>query len=153
MAGQIRAQSVGGPVPSVPAGAQEPDGGAGASGSKRWSDEELEAFRAALTAEVQRLRQELRAGQSDLSEVTGSEDGAGDDQADVGARTLEREQEMSVTENVRELLGQSLRALQRLDAGTYGLCESCGGPIPVGRLRAFPRATLCVPCKQAEERR
>jgi len=45
------------------------------------------------------------------------------------------------------------RALARIDAGTYGVCESCGKPIGKARLLAFPRATLCVPCKQREERR
>jgi len=45
------------------------------------------------------------------------------------------------------------RALQRLDTGTYGTCENCGNPIGKARLQAFPRATLCVSCKQREERR
>ena len=43
-------------------------------------------------------------------------------------------------------------ALARIDAGTYGICESCGKPIGKLRLQAFPRATLCMACKQAEER-
>ena len=46
-----------------------------------------------------------------------------------------------------------IRELGRLDAGTYGRCENCGTPIPKARLQAFPRATLCVSCKQREERR
>src|SRR5664280_2830893 len=41
----------------------------------------------------------------------------------------------------------------QVDAGTYGACESCGRPIAKARLQAFPRATLCVSCKQREERR
>ena len=45
------------------------------------------------------------------------------------------------------------RALERLDEGSYGWCERCGNPIPVERLAAFPSATLCVTCKQLEERR
>jgi DnaK suppressor protein len=51
------------------------------------------------------------------------------------------------------LLSQVERALQRLDNGTYGICENCGNPIGKARLQAFPRATLCVTCKQREERR
>lgn len=85
--------------------------------------------------------------------IADSGDGAGDDQADTGSKTFEREHEMSVTANTRELLDQSLKALARLDGGTYGVCESCGGLIGKGRLRAFPRATLCIECKQREERR
>ena len=45
------------------------------------------------------------------------------------------------------------RALERLDEGHYGWCERCGNAIPVERLAAFPSATLCVSCKQLEERR
>ena len=41
----------------------------------------------------------------------------------------------------------------RIDAGTYGVCGSCGQPIGKARLMAFPRAVLCVRCKQREERR
>ncbi len=78
---------------------------------------------------------------------------AGDDQADAGAKTFEREHELALTQNARELLEQTERALARIDAGTYGVCESCGKPIGKARLQAFPRATLCVTCKQREERR
>ena len=60
---------------------------------------------------------------------------------------------MSLANNSRDLLLQVERALGRLDAGTYGRCENCGNPIPKARLQAFPRATLCVSCKQREERR
>ena len=55
--------------------------------------------------------------------------------------------------NQRELLLQTEKALDRLSKGTYGKCESCGNPIGKGRLMAFPRATLCLDCKQREERR
>ena len=78
---------------------------------------------------------------------------AGDDQADAGAKTFEREHELALTHNARELLAQNERALARIEAGTYGVCESCGEPIGKARLQAFPRATLCVACKQREERR
>jgi DnaK suppressor protein len=80
-------------------------------------------------------------------------DSAGDDQADTGTKTFEREQEISLANNIRERVGQVERALDRLDDGQYGWCERCGNPIPVERLAAFPSATLCVTCKQLEERR
>jgi DnaK suppressor protein len=60
---------------------------------------------------------------------------------------------MSLAANSRDLLSQVERALQRLDNGSYGICENCGNPIGKARLQAFPRATLCVSCKQREERR
>lgn len=119
-----------------------------------WTAEELASFRSALDADIARLRSELDSGEADLADlIADSRDGAGDDQADVGSKTFERENEMIVNLNTRELLDQALRARTRLDDGTYGRCESCGRPIAAGRLRAFPRATLCIACKQAEERR
>ncbi len=120
--------------------------------SKSWSAAELAGFRAALMADIERLSEELDMGEADLEEMlVHAGDGAGDDQADAGSKTLDREQEMSVAANARELLDQSSHALRRLDAGTYGICESCGDRIVAARLRAFPRATLCVRCKQAQE--
>jgi RNA polymerase-binding protein DksA len=80
-------------------------------------------------------------------------DGAGDDQADAGSKTFEREQQISIASNRFDLLTQMQHALDRIDAGAYGHCEMCGQPIPRARLQAFPMATLDVACKQREERR
>jgi RNA polymerase-binding protein DksA len=82
-----------------------------------------------------------------------SGDGAGQDQADLGATSFERDHELTVLNNERDKLAQIERALERIDVGTYGICESCGNPIGKMRLMAFPRATLCMTCKQREERR
>jgi DnaK suppressor protein len=79
-------------------------------------------------------------------------DGAGNDQADVGSTTFERDHEMSLANNARDMLTQTEHALDRIDNGSYGICESCGQPIGKMRLMAFPRATLCLSCKQREER-
>jgi len=80
-------------------------------------------------------------------------DGAGDDQADTGTKTFEREQELSLVNGLRERVQQVEHALARLAEGKYGSCERCGNPIPTARLEAFPSVTLCVSCKQIEERR
>jgi len=80
-------------------------------------------------------------------------DGAGHDQADMGATSFERDHELTVVNNERDMLAQIDRALARIHDGTYGVCESCGQPIGKMRLMAFPRATLCLSCKQREERR
>jgi DnaK suppressor protein len=80
-------------------------------------------------------------------------DGAGHDQADMGATSFERDHELTVVNNEREKLAQIDRALARIQDGTYGICESCGNPIGKMRVMAFPRATLCLTCKQREERR
>ena len=78
---------------------------------------------------------------------------AGDDEADASSKLFEREHELALSNNTRELLEQTEHALLRIEAGTYGVCESCGKPIGKARLQAFPRATLCVACKQRQERR
>jgi DnaK suppressor protein len=123
-------------------------------GEKRWTEAELEVVRSELAAEAAALRADIERAESDIASRLGDAVGdAGDDQADVGAKTFEREHELALTHNARELLTQNERALARIDASTYGTCESCGEPIGKARLQAFPRATLCVTCKQREERR
>ena len=103
---------------------------------------------------MSRLRGEIADAESDIADLLrDSGDGAGDDQADAGTKTFEREHEMSLANNSRDMLAQAERALRRIEDGTYGICESCGKPIGKFRLQAFPRATLCVSCKQKEERR
>lgn len=119
-----------------------------------WTSEELAEVRDELQSEVDRLTVELDRAEEDLAELMRSYgDGAGDDQADAGAATWEREHELSLTNNARDLLQQTVHALARIDQGTYGDCESCGTPIGKMRLQAFPRATLCMTCKQKQERR
>jgi DnaK suppressor protein len=119
-----------------------------------WTAEELAGVRTELTQERDRLRTEISDAEHDLADLLrDSGEGAGDDQADAGNKTFEREHEMSLANNARDMLAQAEHALVRLDDGSYGICESCGNPIGKLRLQAFPRATLCVTCKQREERR
>jgi len=123
-------------------------------GERPWTDTEISQVRRQLADEADELRAEIGKAESSIADRLGdSVSDAGDDQADVGAKTYEREHELSLTYNARDLLAQSERALARIEAGTYGSCESCGQPIGKARLKAFPRATLCVSCKQREERR
>jgi len=123
-------------------------------GERSWKDSEISQVRRQLAAEADELRAEIDKAESDIADRLGdSVSDAGDDQADVGAKTYEREHELSLTYNARDLLAQSEHALGRIEAGTYGSCESCGQPIGKARLQAFPRATQCVSCKQREERR
>jgi DnaK suppressor protein len=123
-------------------------------GERRWTEAELSKVRDQLAAEAGELRADIARAESDIaSRLTDAVGDAGNDQADVGAKTFEREHELALTHNARELLAQNERALASIDAGTYGTCESCGEAIGKARLQAFPRATLCVACKQREERR
>ena len=123
-------------------------------GENPWTDAEVAEVRSELQAEAVGLREEIAVAQAQIAERLGnSVQDAGDDEADAGTKVYEREQELALTERARELLDQTERALARIDAGTYGVCESCGKPIGKARLQAYPRATLCVACKQREERR
>ncbi|NJP67333.1 TraR/DksA family transcriptional regulator [Streptomyces spiramenti] len=138
----------------APEGAIDPADLAVRPGEDPWTAAEVEEARTELTSDAARLREEIDATQQALTGLMrDSGDGAGDDQADVGTKNVTREHEMALAGNSREMLRQTGRALARLEAGTYGLCENCGQPIGKARMQAFPRATLCVACKQRLERR
>lgn len=123
-------------------------------GEDPWTPEEVAEARTELMTEAVRLRAEIEASESALAGLMrDSGDGAGDDDADTGTKNITREHELALAANAREMLEQTELALQKLDAGTYGLCENCGNPIGKARMQAFPRATLCVECKQKQERR
>ncbi|GAA2988522.1 hypothetical protein Sfulv_13650 [Streptomyces fulvorobeus] len=123
-------------------------------GEEPWTPQEVTEARTVLSGEVMRLRSELEASGAALAGLMrDSGDGAGDDDADTGTKNITREHELSLAANAQEMLEQTERALARLDAGTYGLCEVCGNPIGKARMQAFPRATLCVEDKQKQERR
>jgi len=124
------------------------------AGEKPWTTAELDEVRGELAADRARLLAELNLVEHEIQDLMrDAGDGAGNDQADVGSTTFERDHEMSLANNARHMLAQTERALSRIDDGSYGVCESCGEPIGKMRVMAFPRATLCLSCKQREERR
>jgi DnaK suppressor protein len=118
-----------------------------------WSEAELTGVRDLLNADSVRLREEIDDAEADIADLLRSGDTGGEDQADTGTKTFEREHEMSLAASHRDMLSQTARALGRIENGTYGICENCGNPIGKARLQAFPRATLCMTCKQKQERR
>ena len=119
-----------------------------------WTPAELAEVKTELESEIARLTAQISEAEEGIADLLrDSGDGAGDDQADAGTKTFEREHEMSLANNARDLLFQNEQALAKLADGTYGSCERCTNPIGKLRLQAFPRATLCVSCKQLEERR
>ena len=122
-------------------------------GEEPWTDEELGEVRGELKDEAAGLRAEIGQAESQIQRISDTVSEAGDDEADSSSKLYEREHELALTRNTRELLEQTEHALALIDAGTYGVCESCGKPIGKARLLAFPRATLCVECKQRQERR
>ena len=119
-----------------------------------WTKTELNAVRKTLLKEAEELTEEIAlAEQSFHNLIMESGEGAGDDQADAGTKTFEREHEISILSNKKDLLDQTQRALERIDAGTYGACENCGKQIGKLRLQeANPRATMCMPCREREDR-
>ena len=123
-------------------------------GEDPWTPAELDEVKDALTDDIARFESQIEISTAELVGLLrdGSE-GAGRDPADVGSANFERDAEMSLANNAREMLDQSRLALRHIELGTYGSCDNCGQPIGKGRLQAFPRATLCVTCKQREERR
>ena len=130
------------------------DGGGLGDPDDVWTQAELDEVRDELRQQARELQGELddAATAAVAVQQSGAGEGSGDE-ADAGTATFEREHEMSLANNSRDLLTQVERALARMDDGTYGRCEGCGGQIPKPRLQAFPRATLCVRCKTREERR
>ena len=113
--------------------------------ASRLSDE-----RAELTEQLTTIEdQTFAATQSDMS----GDVGVDDESADAGTATFEREKELSIEQNVRDLIQKIDRALKRIDAGTYGVCEHCGKTIEKARLKALPYVDLCIKDAQAQSRR
>ncbi|MBS5745102.1 MAG: TraR/DksA family transcriptional regulator [Cutibacterium avidum] len=123
-------------------------------GDEPWTADEVREIIDALESDVHRMGTALAKAENDLADLMKQgNDGAGMDTIDVGSSQFERDQEISVTRNARAVYDQSKLALRLLDEGTWGTCESCGKAVGKARLQAFPRATMCVKCKQREERR
>jgi RNA polymerase-binding transcription factor len=98
--------------------------------------------RQALSAERERLTTEL--------EAMGVDRGSFDEGfADSGQVTAERGEVDALVGSLRETLVDIDNALAKLEAGTYGVCEQCGGPIGEARLEAMPAARLCITCASA----
>ncbi|CAN5168131.1 hypothetical protein BH20ACT24_BH20ACT24_01310 [soil metagenome] len=121
-----------------------------------YTEKELSELRARLVAErgdLQAQYQELEESTFSVnqSEMTG-EMGFDEEYADAGTATFEREKDLSLVNNLRDLMDKIDKAIAKMDEGTYGLCDRCGKPIERARLKALPYANLCLQDKQAEER-
>lgn len=83
--------------------------------------------------------------------VAASLDSNADDEHDPEGATIafERSQVAALVRQVQRHLAEVEAALQRLEGGTYGLCERCGQPIAEARLEARPAARTCVSCASA----
>lgn len=121
-----------------------------------FTKKEQDELRGRLTQERRELRRQLQELESttfsaNQTELTG-EMGFDEEYADAGTNTFEREKDLSLVNNLRDLMERIDKALAKIDEGTYGLCDRCGKPIEKLRLKALPYANLCLKDKQAEER-
>jgi DnaK suppressor protein len=90
-----------------------------------------------LQAEAEALAEDMEPGDTQFDEESG----------EGGTMSVERERDLTLLAQVRAALEEIDRALAKIDAGTYGVCEQCGAAIPKARLKALPHAALCVACK------
>ena len=72
---------------------------------------------------------------------------------ETATATLDREIDYSLEENSEQVLKAIEGALERIDEGTFGICQTCGQPISEERLEAIPYATQCIDCRRKGERR
>jgi RNA polymerase-binding protein DksA len=118
---------------------------------------ELDDLRARLVEERSELETQLTTIADETFATTQSElagdVGLDDESADAGTATFEREKDLSIENNVRDLLQKIERALKRMDEQTYGVCEVCGRPIEKARIKALPYVGLCIKDAQAQSRR
>jgi RNA polymerase-binding protein DksA len=110
-------------------------------------------FRELLETERARIAETLAVmredGQRTMEDEVGVPGGVG---ADTASFTLDRELGSGLADGAEQTLAQIERALARLDAGTYGVCERCGEPINPERLQARPAATLCIQDQRLADR-
>lgn len=124
--------------------------------AKKIDKKKLAFYQERLLKEKQALLDELtEIGKGNLkvlqSEASG-EVSYDEHLADSGTYTFERERDLSLENNIRDILSKIEAALQKMKKGTYGVCDRCGAEIDPARLKALPYANLCIKCKQAEEK-
>lgn len=109
---------------------------------------DVERVRATLQEQREELRHQLTemGANPDDGELETSEFDA--NFADSAHSTAERGNVLALVDRLREQHSDIEKALLKLDAGTYGTCDSCGNPIGPERLEALPYSILCVTCKQ-----
>jgi DnaK suppressor protein len=109
--------------------------------------EEVESLRVILEEQLKELLSQSREAVSTLTEVRETDA----DPLDLAVTESNRDFTLRMADRERKLLSKIRHALERMQNGDYGTCESCGAPITYGRLMARPVATLCIDCKTEAE--
>ena len=110
----------------------------------------VDKYRKRLEDERDRLQALIRDYEQELEEArlteSSSDRSPDPGNAEAGSMKFEYEKELSIEQNTVDLLSKVERALENIENGTYGICESCGKSIPMARLDVLPYVTLCVDC-------
>jgi len=110
--------------------------------------QELETYKKSLQQQREQLVEQVN---ENTRQTFGFDQDDKQDPVDVAVNDREQTIMLSITETERDLLGQMDEALQRIEAGTYGVCQNCGKDIVAARLEAVPYAGFCMPCQQKLE--
>lgn len=127
-----------------------PAGAGSQKGKKKADSDRFEGLRNALqqarSVILRELSQQGTDGNENFTEVSA-------DVFDLSASELERNMSLLLKERGRSKLRAVEDALERMDQGTFGICEDCGCEIPLGRLEVMPFAATCRDCKAEQEKR
>ena len=113
-------------------------------------------FRTRLTQERARIQGDLDNLDAEIATLGMGQQteggGAGNHLADDATDIAEQERDLALIGTLQDRMREVDRALEQLEAGTYGICDNCNQPIPPERLEARPFATLCVNCQSQVDR-
>jgi DnaK suppressor protein len=110
--------------------------------------EKLELFRVML---IQKIAELLEDAGKTVSEMTVSKENYPDPN-DRASLESDRNFELRIRDRERKLIAKMQEAIRRIDDGTFGICNDCGGPISEKRLLARPVTTQCIECKTKQEK-
>ena len=117
---------------------------------------QLNYFKKRLLAEKERLEEERADDgrfnlEAQLTDAVSELSAYDNHPADLGTETFEREKDLALWNNTNDILDQVNEALERIDNGSYGICELCQAEIDLERLEAIPYTTLCIDCRREQE--
>lgn len=109
---------------------------------------------AAIESELRDRLADLQGREEELKRPPeeGADIGFGKRIGDGTNQAIGRLTDVGVADSLDHIEARIARALEKIDEGTYGTCDSCGEEIPAGRLRAAPESALCVSCAASPRR-